>query len=93
MGKGHVEFRITFNTIRRYPNVVINAFKKSSDIKEYLANQWAGYFLNYLELRRENIRNKEIEDSLGLLKKKIDQINLMVDEVGKKLLTERETGG
>lgn len=79
-------------SIRRYPNVVINAFKKSSDIKEYLANQWAGYFLNYLELRRENIRNKEIEDSLGLLKKKIDQINLMVDEVGKKLLTERETG-
>lgn len=79
-------------SIRRYPNVVINTFKKSSDIKEYLANQWAGYFLNYLELRRENKRNKEIEDSLGLLKRKIDQINLMIDEVGKKLLTERETG-
>ena len=78
-------------SIRRYSNVVINTFKRTSDIKEYLANQWAGYFLNYLELRRENKKNKEIENSLSLLKRNIDQINLMVDEVGKKLLTERET--
>lgn len=78
-------------SIRMYSNVVINTFKRTSDIKEYLANQWAGYFLNYLELRRDNRKNKEIENSLGLLKRNIDQINLMVDEVGKKLLTERDT--
>lgn len=80
-------------SIRRYPNVVINTFRKTSDIKEYLANQWAGYFLNYLELRRENKKNKELEDSLVSLRRNIDQINLMVDEVGKKLLTEREDVG
>lgn len=79
-------------SIRRYTNVVINTFRKTSDIKEYLANQWAGYFLNYLELRRENKKNEEIENSLVLLKRNIDQINLMVDEVGKKLLTEKEDG-
>jgi hypothetical protein len=79
-------------TIRRYNNVVINKFKRTSEIKEYLANLWAGYFLNYLELMRENRKNREIEDRLELLKRNIDQINLMVDEVGKKLLTEKEEG-
>lgn len=74
--------------IRRYSNVVINSFRKVSDIKEYLARQWAGYFLNYLELRRENKKNEELEDSLVIMKRNIDQINLMVDEVGKKLLAE-----
>lgn len=76
--------------IRRYSNVIINTFRKSSDIKEYLARQWAGYFLNYLELRKEDKKNREIDDSLVILKRKIDKINLMVDEVGKKFLTERE---
>ena len=78
------------SSIRRYPNVIINSFTRTSDIKDYLANQWAGYFLNYLELKREKRKNEEIEDSLSLLKRKIDQINLMVDGVGKKLLAERD---
>ena len=42
----------------------------------------------YAAEKREKRKNEEIEDSLSLLKRKIDQINLMVDGVGKKLLAE-----
>ena len=77
-------------SIRSYPNVVINTFRKTSDIKDYLSGQWAGCFLHYLELLRSDKKNTEIENSLVTLKKNIEQINLMVDEVGKKLLGETE---
>lgn len=73
--------------IKGYQNVVINSFQKVSDIKEYLANQWAGYFLNYLELRRESKKNQEIENNLDTLKQYINDINIMVDKMGKKLLS------
>lgn len=72
--------------VRSYPNVVINTFRKTSDIKEYLAAQWAGHFLHYLELIRNDKKNIKIENTLVTLQNKLSQVNLMVDEVGKKLL-------
>lgn len=74
--------------IRNYSNVVVNTFKRSSDIKEYLANQWAGFFLNYLELLKEDRQQKKIENSLDILQINIDKINLMVDKMGEEFLSQ-----
>ena len=80
------------NLIRRYSNVVVTSFRKTCDIKNFLANQWANYFYSYLVQRKENPSIKEIENSLAKLSEKIEQINLMVDGVAKKLLAEKGSG-
>jgi len=77
--------------IRGYNNVVVNTFKKTSEIKDYLSGMWAGFFLHYLELLKTNKKNKKIENSLNTLKNNLDDINYMIDEVGKKLLGKTDT--
>ena len=53
-----------------------------------MSKQWAEYLAQYLELMKTIRKNQEIEDSLLSLKNNIEQINLMVDRVGKKLFAD-----
>ncbi len=78
-------FRFIFS-IYKYPNIVINSFKKISEIKEYLSNQWANYFLNYLEIKRKEKENDEIEIKLNSLSTNIDKINILLSNLEKKML-------
>ncbi len=74
------------SSICKYPNIVVNSFKKISEVKEYLSNQWSNYFLNYLEIRRKEKENEEIETKLNSLSKNIDKINALLSILEKKML-------
>ncbi|MCM1542629.1 MAG: DUF4062 domain-containing protein [Blautia sp.] len=74
------------SSIKDYKNVVINTFQRTSDIKDYMANQWARYMSLYLELRREKKKEVSIVHTLTDITSQVEQLNLMVEEMGKKIL-------
>lgn len=63
------------------------AFSKTQDIEEFLAVQWADMFKNYLVSLRKSSSNKKMTDSVEQMKLLMDKMDVMLDTVGKKILT------
>lgn len=63
------------------------AFSKTQDIEDFLAVQWADMFKNYLVSLRKNSANKKMTDSVEQMKILMDKMDVMLDTVGKKILT------
>ena len=63
------------------------AFSKTQDIKDFLSIQWADMFKKYLESLRKNSTNKKMTDSVEQMQRLMDKMDVMLDTVGKKILT------
>ena len=65
----------------------IQEFEKSADIKEFISKQWADMFKNYLNSLRIERENRKIENSVNEMKALIQKMDIMLDSVGKNVLS------
>lgn len=73
--------------IKGIVNLPIQEFEKSSDIKGFISKQWADMFKNYLSSLRNEKENKKIENSVNEMKILIQKMDIMLDSVGKNVLS------
>lgn len=79
-----------FRFIKEVKSIVtlpIQEFEKSVDIKGFISKQWADMFKNYLTFLRGEKENKKIEHSVNELKELIQKMDIMLDSVGKNVLS------
>ncbi len=65
----------------------IQEFEKSSDIKGFISKQWADMFKNYLSFLRNEKEDRKIESSVNEMKALIQKMDIMLDSVGKNVLS------
>ncbi|MBD5137180.1 MAG: DUF4062 domain-containing protein [Lachnospiraceae bacterium] len=73
--------------VKSIVNLPIQEFEKSSDIKVFISKQWSDMFKNYLTSLRNGGENKKIENSVNEMKNLIQKMNIMLDSVGKNVLS------
>ena len=73
--------------IKGIVNLPIQEFERSSDIKGFISKQWADMFKNYLSYLRNEKENRKIESSVNEMKILIQKMNIMLDSVGKNVLS------
>lgn len=79
-----------FRFIREIKGIVtlpIQEFERSAEIKGFISKQWADMFKNYLSSLRSEKENKKIENSVNEMKALIQKMNIMLDSVGKNVLS------
>ena len=79
-----------FRFIKEIKGIVtlpIQEFEKSSDIKGFISKQWADMFKNYLSSLRTERENRKIESSVNEMNNLIQKMNIMLDSVGKNVLS------
>ena len=79
-----------FRFIKEIKGIVtlpIQEFERSSDIKGFISKQWADMFKNYLSYLRNEKENRKIESSVNEMKILIQKMNIMLDSVGKNVLS------
>lgn len=92
---GKVKFASTknvnvFRFIKEVKGIValpIQEFEKSADIKGFISKQWADMFKNYLDSLKIERENKKIENSVNEMKDLIQKMDIMLDSVGKNILS------
>lgn len=67
--------------------IPIQEFEKAADIKGFVSKQWADMFKNYLSSLRNEKENEKVEVSVNELKILIQKMSIMLDSVGKNVLT------
>lgn len=79
-----------FRFIKEIKGIVtlpIQEFERSSDIKGFISKQWADMFKNYLSSLKTEKENKKVESSVNEMKDLIQKMNIMLDSVGKNILS------
>lgn len=82
-----------FRFIKEIKGIVtlpIQEFERSSDIKGFISKQWADMFKNYLSSLRNEKGNRKIESSVNEMKALIQKMNIMLDSVGKNVLSKND---
>lgn len=93
-----INFKVTKNInvfrfireIKNFGTIPILDFDKSTDIKDYLSKQWADMFKNYLKLLKENKQIGQLQVMMVNIQSLIEQMNVMVNGVGKKVLGDEQ---
>ncbi len=83
-----------FRFIKEIKGIVtlpIQKFERSSDIKGFISKQWADMFKNYLSSLRNEKEDKKIENSVNEMKALIQKMNIMLDSVGKIVLSKNNS--
>jgi len=83
-----------FRFIKEIKGIVtlpIQEFERSSDIKGFISKQWADMFKNYLNSLRNEKEDRKIENSVNEMKALIQKMNIMLDSVGKNILTKEDS--
>lgn len=73
--------------IKGIVTLLIQEFEQSADIKGFISKQWADMFKNYLSLLRNDKENRKIESSVNEMKNLIQKMEIMLDSVGKNILS------
>ena len=73
--------------IKNIGNISITEFSKLADIKDFLSKQWADMFKKYLEILKENKVDSKVKDTVSEMNLLVQKMNLMLDSVGKKILS------
>lgn len=73
--------------LRGIVGIPILAFSKTQDIKDYLSIQWADMFKKYLQILKEKKADEKIKNSVEDMNILVQKMNLMLDSVGKKILS------
>ena len=76
--------------IKEIVTLPIQEFEQSSDIKGFISKQWADMFKNYLNSLRNKMEDKKIENSVNEMKGLIRKMDIMLDSVGKKVLSKED---
>lgn len=79
-----------FRFIKEIKGIVtlpIQEFERSSNIKDFISKQWADMFKNYLHFLRNKKENRDIENSVIEMKTLIQKMDIMLDSIGKTLLS------
>jgi len=71
----------------KFINNNICTFEKFEDIERWLKGQWSGLFYKYLSELKERKSEEQILDSITKLDKLTENINNMMNEVGKKVFS------
>lgn len=82
-----------FRFIKEIKGIVtlpIQEFERSSDIKGFISKQWADMFKNYLSSLKSNGEDKKIENSVNEMKELIQKMSIMLDSVGKNVLSKED---
>lgn len=74
----------------KFSNSIIFTFGSITDITCTLRTQWAGLFHNMLREKKEKKESEKIKDGLDKLSVLTDNINTMVNAVGKNVLNDNE---
>lgn len=83
-----------FRFIKEIKGIVtlpIQEFERSSDIKGFISKQWADMFKNYLGSLRNERENRKIESSVNEMKALIQKMDIMLDNVGKNVLSKDDS--
>lgn len=83
-----------FRFIKEIKGIVtlpIQEFERSSDIKGFISKQWADMFKNYLSSLRNEKENRKIESSVNEMKALIQKMDIMLDNVGKNVLSQGDS--
>lgn len=67
-------------------NIPIIEFAKTSEMKEFLSKQWSDMFKSYLKNLKDDISNRKVENTVTDIKMLIQKMEIMLDNVGKKIL-------
>ncbi|WP_461810848.1 DUF4062 domain-containing protein [Faecalimonas sp.] len=73
--------------IKNIGNISITEFSKLADIKDFLSKQWADMFKKYLEILKEDKAGSKVKDTVDEMNLLVQKMNLMLDSVGKKILS------
>ena len=73
--------------IRGIINIPIQEFDRAEEIKQFISKQWADMFKGYLNLLKGSLENQRIENSVDEMKRLIKKMDIMLDSVGKNVLT------
>lgn len=74
--------------IKNIGNIAITEFRKATDIKDFLSKQWSDMFKTYLSNLRKESENNKLVDAVEELRTFIKQMDVMLDTVGQKVLSE-----
>ncbi len=77
--------------IKNIGNISITEFDKIIDIKEFLSKQWSDMFKAYLNILKEKQSTQKVEATVDEMKLLIKKMDVMLDTVGKKILTENNS--
>lgn len=97
-GKIKISFRNTkdinvfrfIKEIKKIGNIPMTEFSKIIQIKDFLSKQWSDMFKKYLSYLRNDKKDKEIKDSVDNMNLLVQKMDLMLDSMGKKILTEKD---
>lgn len=78
--------------IRSIVNIPIQEFDRAEEIKQFISKQWADMFKSYLDLLKGSLENQRIENSVDEMKRLIKKMDIMLDSVGKTVLTQGNSG-
>ena len=78
--------------IRSIVNIPIQEFDRAEEIKQFISKQWADMFKNYLDTLKNALENQRIENSVDEMKRLIKKMDIMLDSVGKNVLTRGDSG-
>ncbi len=73
--------------IKGIGHVSITEFEKVIQIKDFLSKQWSDMFKNHLDYLKEKESDKRIVNTVDDMKLLIRQMDIMLNTVGKKILT------
>lgn len=83
-----------FRFIREIKNLgalPITGFDKIVQIKDFLSKQWSDMFKKYLAILKENNNNENIKSAVEDMNLLARKMNLMLESMGKKILTENNS--
>lgn len=76
--------------IKSIGHISITDFEKVIQIKDFLSKQWSDMFKNYLKSLRTSRNSEQINDLLDNMKSLLEQMGIMVDGLGKRVIDNDE---
>lgn len=77
--------------IKNIGNLPIIEFDKTIQIKDFLSKQWSDMFKKYLAILKDNKNAENIESTVEDMNVLVRKMNLMLESMGKKILTENNS--
>lgn len=77
--------------IKNLGNLPITEFGKIVQIKDFLSKQWSDMFKKYLAILKDNKNNENIKSTVEDMNLLVRKMNLMLESMGKKILTENNS--
>lgn len=77
--------------IKNLGDLPITGFDKIVQIKDFLSKQWSDMFKKYLAILKDNNNNENIKSAVEDMNLLARKMNLMLESMGKKILTENNS--